>query len=141
MSLRRASVGLASALLLLLLLRENDPARLDRRAGFLFRSASLDSSTRRVNGTATAFDRQFSVFLESARRKLPAGTLGVAVVGVPGTNEVFYLAAYQLAPVPVLVAPEPVPPGWLLAVYGPDRPAGWKVIAPVWKGALMAPAS
>ena len=141
MSLRRATVGLASALLLFLLLRQNDPRKLGRRAGFLLRSAPLDSSTRRLNGTATAFDRQFFVFLESARRNLPAGTRGVAVLGVPRTNEVFYLAAYQLAPVPVLVAPEAVPPGWLLAVYGPDRPAGWKVIAPFSKGALMAPAS
>ena len=141
MSLRRAALGLASALLLLLFLRENDPGRLGRRAGVLFRSASLDLNTRRVNGTAAAFDRQFSVFLESTRRRLPAGTRGVAVVGVPRTNEVFYLAAYQLAPVLVLVAPQPIPPGWLLAVYGPERPAGWKVIAPVWKGALMAPTS
>ena len=141
MSLRRATVGLASALLLFLLLLQNDPGKLGPRAGFLFRSAPLDSSTRRLNGTAAAFDRQFSVFLESARRNLPAGTRGVAVLGVPQTNQVFYLAAYQLAPVPVLVAPEPVPPGWLLAVYGPERPPGWRVIAPVWKGALMAPAS
>jgi hypothetical protein len=140
-SLRRGALGLASALLLLLLLRENDPGRLAQRAGVLLRSAPLDSNTRRLNGTAAAFDRQFSVFLESTRRNLPAGTRGVAVLGVPRTNEVFYLAAYQLAPVPVLVAPEPVPPGWLLAVYGPDRPAGWTVIAPVWKGALMSPAS
>lgn len=141
MSLRRAALGLASAFLLLLLLRENDPGRLAHRAGVLLRSARLDSNTRRLNGTATAFDRRFFVFLESTRRSLPAGTRGVAVLGVPRTNEVFYLAAYQLAPVPVLVAPEPVPPGWLLAVYGPERPAGWKVIAPFWRGALMAPAS
>ena len=141
MSLRRGALGLASAILLLLLLRENDPGRLAHRARVLLRSAPLDSNLRRLNGTATAFDRQFFVFLESARRGLPAGTRGVAVLGVPRTNEVFYLAAYQLAPVPVLVAPEPVPPGWLLAVYGSDLPAGWKVIAPVGKGALMAPGS
>lgn len=141
MSLRRAALGVASALLLLLLLRQNDPGRLGRRAGLLFRSAPFDSKTRRLNGTAAAFDRQFSVFLESARRNLPAGARGLAVLGVPRTNQVLYLAVYQLAPTPVLVAPEQVPPGWLLAIYGPERPAGWKVITPVWKGALMAPAS
>lgn len=141
MSLRRAALGLASALLLLLLLAQNDPVKLGRRAGVLLRSAPLDSNTRRLNGTATAFDRQFFVFLESARRNLPAGARGVALLGVPRTNEVSYLAAYHLAPIPVLVAPEAVPPGWLLAVYGPERPAGWRVIAPVWKGALLAPAS
>jgi hypothetical protein len=140
LSLRRAVLGLAAALLLLLLLRQNDPGRLARDAGFLFRSAPLDLNTRRLNGTATAFNRPFFVFLESTRRSLPAGTRGVAVLGVPRTNQVFYLAAYQLAPTPVLVAPERVPPGWLMAVYGPERPAGWKVITPVWKGALMEPA-
>ena len=72
MTLRRAVLGVASALLLLLLLRDDDPGRLVRSAGLLFRSAPLDSKTRRLNGTATAFDRQFFVFLESARRGLPA---------------------------------------------------------------------
>ena len=141
MNLRRAVLGVASTLLLLLLLRDDDPRMLARSAGLLFRSASLDSKTRRLNGMAAAFDRQFFVFLESARRSLPAGTPGVVLLGVPRTNEASYLAAYQLAPTPVLVAPENVPPGWLLAVYGPERPAGWRVVAPVWKGALMAPAS
>ncbi len=140
MTLRRAVLGVASAFLLLLLLRDDDPRRLAHRAGLLFRSARLDSNTRRLNGTAAAFDREFFVFLESARRSLPAGTPGVALVGVPRTNQVSYLAAYQLAPVPVLVAPENVPPGWLVAVYGAERPAGWRVVAPVWEGALMAPA-
>jgi hypothetical protein len=140
-SLRRAALGLGSALLLLLLLGRNDPVKLGRRAGLLLRSAPLDSNTRRLKGTATAFDRQFFVFLESVRRNLPPGTRGVAVLGVPRTDQVFYLATYHFAPIPVLVAPEQVPTGWLLAIYGPDRPPGWKVIAPVWKGALMTPAS
>jgi hypothetical protein len=140
-SLRRAVLGVASALLLLLLLRGDDPGRLGRRAGILLRSAPLDLNTRRLNGTAAAFDRQFFVFLESARRAAPAGTSGMALLGVPRTNEVSYLAIYHLAPMPVLVAPERVPPGWLLAVYGSERPAGWSVIAPVWRGVLMAPAS
>ncbi len=139
MSLRRAVLGFASALLLLILLGRNDPSRLGRRAGILLRSARLDSNTRRLNGTATAFDRQFYVFLESARSRLPPGVRGVALLGVPRTDPVLYLATYHFAPVPLLIAPEPVPPGWLLAVYGPDRPPGWKVLAPVWKGALMAP--
>lgn len=139
MSLRRAAVGLASALLLLLFLRQNDPGKLRNRAEILVRSAPLDSSTRRLNGSATAFDRQFYVFLESARRRLPPGVPGVVILGAPPSNAVVYLAVYDFAPIPVLVAPERVPSGWLLAVYGPDRPPGWKVIAPVWKGALLAP--
>jgi hypothetical protein len=94
-----------------------------------------------LNGTASGFDRQFFVFLESARRSLPAGASGVAILGAPPSNAPLYLATYYLAPVPVLVAPERVPEGWLLAVYGPERPPGWTVLAPLWRGALMAPAS
>jgi hypothetical protein len=140
-SLRRAAVAAASTLLLFLLLRSDGPTELGRRAATLFRSAPLDSNTRRLHGTATAFDRQFYVFLESVRSRLPRGAGGIAILGVPGTDQVFYLATYHFAPIPVLVAPEQVPPGWLLAVYGPDRPPGWKVIAPVWKGVLMTPVS
>jgi len=140
-SLRRAAVAAASTLLLLLLLSRDGSTELGRRAGILFRSAQLDSRTRRLNGTATAFDRQFYVFLESVRSRLPRGVGGVAVLGVPRTDQVFYLATYHFAPIPVLLAPARVPPGWLLAVYGPDRPPGWKVIAPVWKGVLMTPVS
>jgi hypothetical protein len=140
-SLRRAAIAVASTLLLLLLLSYDGSTELGRRAGILVRSASLDSNTRRFHGTATAFDRQFYVFLESVRSRLPPGAGGVAVLGVPRTDQVFYLATYHFAPIPVLVAPEQVPPGWLLAVYGPERPPGWKVITPVWKGTLMAPVS
>ncbi len=141
MRLRRAAVAAASTLLLLLLLHRDGPTELGRRAATLFRSASLDLNTRRLHGTAAAFDRQFYVFLESVRSSLPRGASGVVLLGVPRTDQVLYLATYHLAPVPVLIAPEHVPPGWLLAVYGPDRPPGWKVIAPVWKGVLMAPSS
>jgi hypothetical protein len=140
-SLRRATVAAASTLLLLLLLSRDGSTELGRRAGILLRSGSFDSNTRRLHGTATAFDRQFYVFLESVRSRLPRGAGGVAILGVPRTEQVFYLATYHFAPIPVLVAPEQVPPGWLLAVYGPDRPPGWKVIAPVWKGVLMTPVS
>jgi hypothetical protein len=138
---RRAVVGLASALLLLVLLRQDDPERLRSRARLLVRMAPLDANLRRLNGTAAAFDPQFYVFLESARRGLPPATPGVAILGAPASSPAAYLATYHLAPVPVLVAPERVPPGWVLAVYGRERPPGWKVIAPVWKGALMTPAS
>jgi hypothetical protein len=134
-------VGLASALLLLVLLRQDDLDRLRSRARVLGRMAPLDGNLRRLNGTAADFDRQFCVFLESARRGLPPAAPGVAILGVPASSPAAYLAAYQLAPLPVLVAPERVPPGWVLAVYGPQRPPGWKVIAPVWKGALMTPVS
>ncbi len=94
-----------------------------------------------MHGTAAAFDRQFYAFLESSRRNLPPGTPGVAILGMAPSNVALYFATYHLAPTPVLLAPQRVPPGWILAVYGTDRPPGWKVITPVWKGVLMAPAS
>ena len=141
MSRRGTAAGLASALLLLLLLRQEDPARLFARARALFRSAALDGNVRRLNGTAVDFDRQFYVFLESLRRSLPPSAAGVAIVGAPASGSAAHLCAYHLAPVPVLLAPERVPPGWVLAVYGAQRPNGWKVIAPVWRGAILAPAS
>jgi hypothetical protein len=94
---------------------------------------------RRINGTATAFDRQFYVFLESARRLLPPATAGIAILGAPNADTALHLAAYHLAPVPVVLAADRVPPGWVLAVYGPERPPGWKTIASLWRGALMAP--
>ncbi len=141
MKWRRAAAAAAAALLLLLLLRRDRPSELGRRAEILFRSARLDSKTRSFNGSTAAFDRQFFVFLESARRNLPAGTPGVAILGAAPSNAALYLATYHLAPTPVLLAPKRVPPGWLLAVYGAARPPGWKVITPVWKGVLMAPSS
>ena len=110
------------------------------RALVLTRSAALDGNVRRLNGTAAAFDPQFSIFLESARRALPPATAGVAILGAPASDAARYLATYQMAPMPVRVAPDQVPAGWVLAVYGPERPSGWKAIASVWKGALMVPA-
>ena len=71
---------------------------------------------RRLNGTAAAFDRQFYIFLESARRALPPATAGVAILGAPASDAARYLATYHLAPLPVLVAPDRRPRG-----LGPRR--------------------
>ena len=137
---RRAAAGGAAALLLCLLLSRDAPRDLLRRAQLLARSFPLESSVRRANGSACAFDRPFCVFLESARRSLPPGTPGVAILGAAPTDSVVYVAAYHLAPVPVAVAPRRMTPGWLLAVYGSERPPGWRVVSPLWKGVLLAPA-
>ena len=140
MNLRRAVIALASAFLLLFLLWRADLGRARGRALVLTRSAALDGNVRRLNGTAAAFDPQFYIFLESARRALPPAAAGVAILGAPPSDAARYLSTYHLAPSPVLVAPDRVPAGWVLAVYGPERPSGWKAIASVWKGALMVPA-
>ena len=143
MKWRRAAAAAAAALLLFLLLRRDRPSELGLRARTFLRSAQLDLDTLHMHGTAAAFDRQFYAFLESARRNLPAGTPGVAILGMAPSDAALYFATYHLAPTPVLLAPKRVPPGWVLAVYGTgtDRPPGWKVITPVWKGVLMAPSS
>jgi hypothetical protein len=43
-----------------------------------------------------------------------------------------------LAPVPVLLSSRQVPPRWIAAVYGRQRPAGWREIAAIPGGALLA---
>ena len=123
------------------MLRRDRPSELGLRARTFVRSAQLDLDTLHMHGTAAAFDRQLYPFLESARRQLPPGAPGVAIFGIAPSDRALYFATYHLAPTPVLLAPKQIPPGWILAVYGTDRPPGWKVIAPVWKGALMAPSS
>ncbi|HJW14856.1 MAG TPA: hypothetical protein VJ776_09175 [Thermoanaerobaculia bacterium] len=139
MNLRQGLAAAASGVLLLLLLWGDDPKELARRARTLAGSVASELAVRRLHGSGTAQDRRFFTFLESVRRRLPAGTVGVVITGLPPSDAALYLAAYQFAPTPVLLDSQSVPPGWLLAVYGTARPAGWKVVAPVWGGALMAP--
>ena len=102
--------------------------------------ARQEPAVRRLGGTAAAFDRPFFVFLESVRRRLPRGAAGVAILGAPPTDPAFHLASYHLAPLPVLVAPGALPAGFLIAVYGPERPPGWRVVAEVPGGAVLEPA-
>jgi len=134
---RRALAFAGAAGLLVLTAASSDLVRLPRRVAYLARSASLDSNTRHLNGTVASPDRQFYVFLESARRAVPPGAPGVAVVGGPASSE--YLVPYQFLPVRASLAKERIPPGWLLAVYGPAPPGAWNVLAQVWKGVLLAP--
>ncbi|MEP7131599.1 MAG: hypothetical protein ABI914_00445 [Acidobacteriota bacterium] len=86
------------------------------------------------------FDRSYFVFLESARRSLPPGTRGVALYA-PGSNEsAYYLAAYEFAPLPVLLNPPAPPAGWISAAYGPAPPAGGVVVRQLPGGALFSSA-
>ena len=86
-------------------------------------------AVRRLGGSSAAFDRRFFIFLEAVRRKSPEGTAGVVLWMLEPTTAARHLAAYQLAPLLVALAPEPAPGGWLLARYGGGRPQGWRVIA------------
>ena len=129
----------AATLLLVLFLLQNRPAELGQRVDFLRRGASQELALRRLAGSGAAFDRRYFVFLESARRQIPTGTRGVAIFRDPPTTEALYLASYALAPIPVVLAPRQVPPRWIAAVYGETAPAGWRVLATLPGGALLAP--
>lgn len=136
---RRLAALAASAVLFAVFLTRLAPAELTRRANFLARSASYELAARRLEGSGAAFDRKYFLFVESARRRLPAGVRGVAIYTSRKTTEALYLASYQLAPVPVLLAPANVPPRWIAAYYGLPPPAGWRVLARLPGGSLVAP--
>ena len=139
-SARAKAVAASAALLLILVLSGHSPSELARRAVSLSRFAPREPAVRRLGGSGTAFDRRYFSFLEGARRRLPPGTQGVALYGVRATDSHLFLAAYQMAPRPVRLAPLRPPPGWILAVYGPGRPPGARVLAEWSEGALLEPA-
>jgi hypothetical protein len=136
---RRLAAVVAATLLLLLFLRQNRPGELRQRVVFLRSTASQDLALRRLAGSGAAFDRRYFAFLESARRMIPPGTRGVAIFLDSPTKPALYLASYTLAPIPVVLAPRQVPPRWIAAVYGQTPPAGWRVLATLPGGALLAP--
>ena len=138
MTARKLAVLSAGAALAAVFVLAGNPGELARRAKFLARSASMDLAVRRSNGSGAAFDRGFVVFLESLRQKLPPDVPGVALYGSTSTTEALHLAAYELAPVPVRMSPEEVPPRWLAAVFGVPPLAGWRVVAQLPGGALIA---
>lgn len=135
---RKLAALTASAVLFLLLLLQNRPGELVRRAVFLRDTGSRELALRRLAGSGAAFDRNYFVFVESVRRLVPRGTPGVAISMQRPTPPALYLASYVLAPVPVLLSPRQVPPRWIAAVYGPERLAGWREIAAVPGGVLLA---
>lgn len=131
----------AGLVLFAVLAARTSPSEISRRFRFLERGASLDPARRRLAGSATAFDRPFYVFLEAARRARPASSSGVLLVMPDPSEPALHLAAYTFAPVPVRLAPAPLPPGWIAAVYGSERPAGTRVLQELPGGALLAPAA
>ncbi len=134
----RRLVALAGYLLLLFSLAAAvRPSELARRARLVVRDSGKDLALRRLDGSSAAFDRKYYFFLESARRRLPPGTLGVAVLELPVTEAHRNLALYAFAPRPALVAPPRIPEGWILAVYGAGAPDGWRRVASVAGGALF----
>ncbi len=129
----------AFSLLAVVFLFRNSPEELRLRLRSLSHYASQDLPVRRLGGSSAAFDRRFFIFLESVRRKVPAETAGLAIYGPAASDRVLYLSSYHLAPIPVLIDPPRVPPGWIVAVYGQKFPPGSRLIAPVSGGALLKP--
>jgi len=136
---RRLVVFAASAVLLAIFLLSEPPRVLARRAAFLAASASRPLPDRRLGGSGTAFDRPFFQFVEGARRLLPAGVEAVSLETSRGADEELYLASYQLAPLPVVRSPRPIPPRSAALTYGVSPPAGWRVVARWGGGALSVP--
>lgn len=139
MRARRLAALVGSTILFLVLISRLDPGELARRADFLARSASHELAVRRLEGSGAAFDRGYFRFLESARRRLPPGARGLAIYTPHRTTEALYLASYQLAPVPVLLAPANVPPRWMAAYHAVLPPPGSRIVAELPGGALVAP--
>ena len=125
-------------LVLFLAIRPNRPAELARRLRLLAHDSGRDLALRRLDGSSAAFDRRFFFFLESARRRLPPGATGVAVRGRAPAQAARDLVAYQFAPLPAILESGEVPAGWILAIYGSERPQGWREIARVSDGAIFA---
>jgi hypothetical protein len=136
---RRRAAAVAAGLLFILLLTRTSPGEIGRRLTALGHNARQEPAVRRLNGTAAAFDRGFFVFLESAKRRFPWRTKGVAILGAAPTDPALFLASYHFAPWPVLVSPKAIPEGWAVAMYGPARPHGWRVLAEVQGGAWLEP--
>lgn len=139
MRIRASIAAVAAGLLAILLLLANSPSELARRLVYLERFSGRDPAVRRLGGSSAAFDRGFFRFIESARRTLPPGCAGVALYTPVSGESQLYLASYVLAPVAVRLMPDPPPPGWIAAVYGPARPPGWRVVRELPGGVLMQP--
>lgn len=140
MSSRRVAALAAAVFLAALLAARVAPSEISRRLVLLSHHARQEPAVRRLSGTAAAFDRRLFIFLEAARRRMPRTAEGVAIVGAPASDQVLFLSSYHFAPLPVLVAPSALPARWVAAVYGTERPAGWRVLAELPGGALLEPA-
>ena len=133
---RRSLAILAAAVLCFLELQSVSPKDVARRWRYVRHYAFESLESRRFAGSAASFDRSYFVFLNSVRRNLPADARGVALFGSERSNRADYLAAYWLAPTPVLASPDRIPPGWVAAVYGDRQPGGWVPVASVYHGMI-----
>lgn len=131
---------MAFATLIVFFLNGNPAREILGRIAVLRRSTALDFRGRRLEGSAAAYDRRFAALVLAARESLPPGTRGVALYapGIPEWGGLF-LAIYEFAPIPVIIAPRRVPAGWVALTYGPAVLEGLRVVRSFEGGALLAP--
>src|SRR5438552_3976948 len=85
----------------------NLAARLRGNLATLRHTAGIDLRARRLAGRGPAYDRRFFELVLAARSALPPGTKGIALFApqIPEWGG-RYLAIYELAPMPVVAAPD-----------------------------------
>lgn len=125
----RIVAGLGAFLVVLSSLPGGDPTgNVSARFETLRRTAGENLAGRRLAGRAPAYDRAFFELIRGLPEVLPPGTRGVALYApaIPTWGGAF-LAVYELAPLPVVLAPSRVPPGWVAVAYPPNAaPPGLK---------------
>ena len=137
---RRIVATVACSVIVIFLLRGMSPWKsLPPRISLIRAHASQDLATRRLAGSAGAPDPRYLACLEGVRQRLPAAANGIAVFVPHASNWQVTLAEYHLAPIPVLVSPGRLPPGWNAAVYGDWRQPRWRLLSLVPGGALVDP--
>ena len=124
----RRLVALAGYLLLLFSLAGAvRPSELARRVRLVVRDSGKDLALRRLDGSSAAFDRKYFFFLESARRRLPAGDAGRRGFGAPRDGGASQPRAVRVrAAARARGSATRIPEGWVLAVYGAEAPDGWR---------------
>jgi hypothetical protein len=138
----RLAGGVAAVAVLLVSLPGGNPGlRVRESLATLRRTAGSDLRARRLAGRGPAYDRRFFELVLAVRDALPPGTKGIALFApeIPEWGG-RYLAIYELAPVPVVAAPNQIPAGWVALVYGGRWPPGLRLLRPLPGGALLAPA-
>jgi hypothetical protein len=138
----RLAGGVAAVVVLLVSLPGGNPGpRVRGSLATLRRTAGSDLRARRLAGRGPAYDRRFFELVLAARDALPPGTNGIALFApeIPEWGG-RYLAIYELAPVPVVAAPDRIPAGWVALVYGGRWPPGLRLLRTLPGGALLAPA-
>lgn len=134
--MRRFCAAAAGTVLGVLLVLRMPPSQVARRLDFIAHTNGLELARRRLLASS---DRNYFYFLESARRTLPPGTAGVAL-SAPGLRSYdYYVAVYQLAPLPVRPSVAGLPPGWVGVFWGAPPPPEWTVVRALRGGVIAKP--